>query len=91
MRIWLVSSPKRYHVLLFHLINELVNACDPRIQEFQNLTELEALHFLRGALISEGENSLELTLVVDGDQTSFLTELHQVLVFIDYFFSTPST
>ncbi len=87
MKLWLLSCPKRYNLLLFHFINELINSGDHRIKDFQSLNEYEAIQNLKSWFLTEPENSIDLTIIVDGNQTAFLMELQQVRLLMEENFS----
>lgn len=80
MKVWLIDSSKRYSNLLFHLFYELAAAGDPRVEEFRRYGADEALLRLEN-LFFEDENSLHITLIVDGSEVDFLAALYQVKYF----------
>jgi hypothetical protein len=81
MKIWIVStSDKQCYQLLKDSFATLVNSNDERISEFACLSELEAIQTLRPIFASGFDNLEEIALIVDGNQTDFLSSLHQVYI-----------
>jgi hypothetical protein len=78
MKVWLIENDRRYFRLLYEYLLLLTESGDPRCTEVTVINEEEAFEDCQSKLMSEPENSVQLVLVVDGEQIEFLSRLSQV-------------
>jgi hypothetical protein len=79
MKVWIVESGKNYAEILSRSLLDDTTDTDSLVNEVLTISQYDALENLQQALFAEQENSLNLSIIVDGEQAEFLSNLNQVI------------
>jgi hypothetical protein len=78
-KVWIVESEKNYAEILSKSLLDTTPETDSSVHEVLAISQCDALENLQHALFAEQENSLNLSVIVDGEQAEFLCSLNQVI------------
>jgi hypothetical protein len=75
MKVWFIENDKTYS----RFVKDAISTLQGGVDEVKCVSEDEVLDNLKYSLLSELENSIELTILVDVECTDFLLSLQQII------------